>query len=420
MERSIDDVVETVRKAKERQKKCTLLIGAGCSVKANVPLASGFVKLIEQEWPAAYKRADNPKGYPQCMAQLAPTERRDLIAKYVDEAKINWAHIAIAQLIKHGYVDRVLTTNFDPLVVRACALIGTFPAVYDFAASQVLKPADIPGEAVFYLHGQRTGFALMNTKEECAAHSQLLEPLFRDAGQGRTWVVVGYSGENDPVFDHLANVPTFDNNLYWVGYKDSEPALHVRDKLITNGKYAFYVRGFDADDFFVKLTQELGSFPPHFVNQPFTHLDGQFDLLVPYKDPNQDESSDVTDKARTLIRQAISEYEGAKKPRKGSRSTRKPRKEPSLVLQVMQDFMAGDYDKVIAQLPAGGTPIPEELVDALSWAHIAQANALYEQAQTKSGAEADRLFDLAAEKYEVALKIKPDKHEALNNWGNAL
>jgi hypothetical protein len=168
-------------------------------------------------------------------------------------ARINWAHIAIAQLIKHGYVDRVLTTNFDPLVVRACALIGAFPAVYDFAASQVLKPADIPGEAVFYLHGQRTGFALMNTTEECRAHSKRLKPLFQDAGQGRTWVVVGYSGENDPVFDHLAKVPAFDNNLYWAGYKDSEPAEHVRDKLVTSGKYAFYVKGFDADDFFVRL-----------------------------------------------------------------------------------------------------------------------------------------------------------------------
>ena len=46
--------------------------------------------------------------------------------------------------------------------------------------------------------------------------------------------------------------------------------------------------------------------------------------------------------------------------------------------------------------------------------------ALLEQAKTKSGVEADRLFRLAGEKYEAALKIKPDKHEALYNWGNAL
>ena len=117
-----------------------------------------------------------------------------------------------------------LTTNFDPLVVRACALSGIYPAVYDFAASQLLKPAQVPEMAVFHLHGQRTGFVLMNTEEECAAHARRLGPLFQDAGRGRIWVVVGYSGENDPVFDHLADVPAFDYGLFWVGYRDREPA----------------------------------------------------------------------------------------------------------------------------------------------------------------------------------------------------
>jgi hypothetical protein len=42
--------------------------------------------------------------------------RRDVIGGYIDNAKINWTHLALAQLIDHDFVDRVLTTNFDPLV----------------------------------------------------------------------------------------------------------------------------------------------------------------------------------------------------------------------------------------------------------------------------------------------------------------
>ncbi len=42
------------------------------------------------------------------------------------------------------------------------------------------------------------------------------------------------------------------------------------------------------------------------------------------------------------------------------------------------------------------------------------------QAKNKTGNEADRLFALAGEKYEAALKIKPDYHDVLNNWGVAL
>ena len=43
--------------------------------------------------------------------------------------------------------------------------------------------------------------------------------------------------------------------------------------------------------------------------------------------------------------------------------------------------------------------------------------ALGDQAKTKQGEAADRLFEAAYQKYAEALKLKPDNHEALNNWG---
>jgi hypothetical protein len=81
------------------------------------------------------------------------------------------------------------------LVVRACALLGLFPAVYDFAASQLYRPEDIQGNAVIYLHGQSTGFVLMNTDEEVKRHSERMAPVFQAAGQRRTWLVAEYSGD---------------------------------------------------------------------------------------------------------------------------------------------------------------------------------------------------------------------------------
>ncbi|MCJ7751180.1 MAG: hypothetical protein MUQ65_08810 [Armatimonadetes bacterium] len=47
-------------------------------------------------------------------------------------------------------------------------------------------------------------------------------------------------------------------------------------------------------------------------------------------------------------------------------------------------------------------------------------NALSAQAKTEPGAEADALFQQAYEKYARAVEIKPDYHQAWNNWGNAL
>ena len=243
------------------------------------------------------------------MAGLTRGQQRDLINERVSSARINWAHMAIAQLMRKGYVDRVLTTNFDPLVLRACAMLGEFPAVYDFAISQLFRPGELPEKAIFHLHGQSTGFVLMNTEEEVTTHSQRLGPLFQDAGQARPWIVVGYSGDNDPVLDHLAKVERFDYGLYWVGFKDEEPRTQVRDTLLQPGKDAYAVRGYDADRFFVELAQKLECFPPEFVQRPFSFLKTSLATLTEYRLLSGDKEIDILEDLRGLIGRAIAQFE---------------------------------------------------------------------------------------------------------------
>ena len=205
-----------------------------------------------------------------------------MIGGDIDKAKINWAHLALAQLIDNGFIDRVLTTNFDPLVSRACALVNCFPAVYDFAASHLFNPDHVSERSVFHLHGQRDGFALLNTRDEVNRHRRYIKPVFEDAHKGRIWIVVGYSGENDPVFDFLAGVDTFEYGLYWIGFGKSPPA-HVAKRLLTSGRGAHFLGDRDADDFFVSLAQKTGCFPPRFVTKPFSHLKSMFSMLKDYK-----------------------------------------------------------------------------------------------------------------------------------------
>jgi tetratricopeptide (TPR) repeat protein len=404
--RSIDEVAETLQNAKARGRGCTLLIGAGCSVKAGIPIAAGVVDVIKDRYPRAYQRAER-KTYAKCMSELLLSERRDLIAEYVDQAKINWAHLCIALLVQSGFVDRVLTTNFDLLVVRACALLNEFPAIYDFAASQLFKAPDIPSRAVIYLHGQYTGFILINTEEDFDRHSHLLGPVFEDAGRGRVWIVVGYSGENDPVFDHLARVPRFDNGLYWVGYQNGDPPRHVAEQLLTPGKDAFYVRGYDADSFFITLTQKLAIFPPRLLAQPFSHIKSAMEMLTPYGFPGQSSEEDVTRTPRQWIDAAIERFE------KGTLSE-------GAFAAALKLLLAGAYESVLEfRKEYDKNPSPE-LGDPLSWAYVMQGNALSEKARTKTGAAARQLFTDAAEKYQEALSLKPTMPAALNNWGNAL
>jgi Tfp pilus assembly protein PilF len=420
--RSVDEIKETLENARSRGRGCALLIGAGCSVNAGIPTASGFIEIIKDKYKLAYQRAQ-AKTYPKCMGELLLSERRDLIAQYVDKAQINWAHLCIALLMQAGYVDRVLTTNFDLLVARACAILGVFPATYDFAASQLLKKADIPDQAVFYLHGQRTGFVLMNTEEDMKKHSDLLGPVFEDAGSGRVWIVVGYSGENDPVFNHLANIQRFDNGLFWIGYGDQEPSSHVREQLLAQDKDAFFTKGFDADSFFVSLTRELEIFPPDVVARPFTFLQRTLTHITPFTDPGQTFEDDVMRTPREWILSAIDQFETPAWEIiiRGGRPQIEIQNHPALLTVAARYLlMQGHYNEVLAFRKDFDQSPSSELAVVLSMAYVMQGNQLLDRAKTTIGEGAERLFAEAREMYEAALAVKSDRHEALHNWGNLL
>ncbi len=415
--RELMDIVESLKHAKRRSKKCSLLIGAGCSSTANIPLASGFVQTIKKDFPCAYERATEKK-YPQCMAQLSRGEQRDLIAKHVDNAQINWAHICIALLIKHGFVDRILTTNFDPLIVKACALLGEFPAVYDFAASQLYESNKIPDKAVIYLHGQRTGFVLMNTPKECKKHSKYLAPVFTDAGTGRVWLVVGYSGESDPVFKHIANINAFEYPLYWIGYDNNEPAPHLRDELLSADKDAYYVKGYDADKFFMELCRGLNIFPPKFVNKPFSHLQEILRPIAPYYDTRTDKKN-ILEATYDLIDKAIASIEKPVKPKAAGKKFTKTELD-KIEMKITPLIMAGKYEEALKQVNLFGDPLPTDLTPLYGSIYNNWGNDLADQANHKDGIEADVLYKEACKKYAKAIMIRPNDFNAFYNWGTTI
>ncbi|MBL8658784.1 MAG: hypothetical protein JNM75_03395 [Rhodospirillales bacterium] len=424
MERTLGDIVDTLRAGKRNRRRCSLLIGAGCSVTAGIPTAAGFVKFIEEHQRSAYGRSAS-RTYPACMAALDTGVRRDLIVETIRDAKINWAHMAIAQLIKEGWVDRVLTTNFDPLLSRACAMVGEFPAVYDFATSTLFRPAEAAEKAIFHLHGQSTGFVLMNTENECAAHGERLGPLFDDAGRGRSWIVIGYSGENDPVFQRLATVERFEFGLYWIGYLDDEPSPALRSDLLdpAKAKQAYFVKGYDADRFFVELAQKLECFPPRFVERPFTHLRDMLEMLTPFRPPGASSDLDVLDKPRDLLDLAIRQHEPApgREHEALARDAATPmaHDEP-LELALNALLMAGRYADVHAVADRLDPSAALEFEDKFAWAHVLEGNALLERAEAERGEAAEALYREAGETYAEAVRIKPDMHDAFNNWGAAL
>ena len=404
-ERTIDDIAEALGPHSAAPRRCSVLLGAGCSISAGIPSASDIVRHIEVRFPAAYARASS-HDYPDCMAALERGVRRDLIGAYIDKARINWAHIALAQLINANYVDRVLTTNFDPLVSRACALVNRFPAVYDFAASHLFNPDQVSDKAIFHLHGQRDGFVLLNTRSEVTKHRHHIKPVFDNAHQGRVWIVVGYSGENDPVFDLLASVKTFEYGLYWIGH-GSKPAQHVGDKLLGKDCGAHFLGGWDADDFFVTLAQKLHCFPPRFVTQPFLHLRSMFSMLTDYKAPRND-MDDSPD-----FRQSRFDVASVVRPQLDDLIQSREQS-----LSAEYHFLAGEYERVVALFEKRNIKglSPE---DAETYGQ--SLLILGDRVHTLAKADDNRAqYRLALKRFEVAAKVPATRADALFNCGNVL
>ncbi len=153
------------------------------------------------------------------MQLLSPNERRDLFAPYLAKARINWAHIALAQLMNEQFIERSLTVNFDNLLARACGLLGLYPAIYDFASAPTSDVSLIVSPAIVHLHGQGHGIVLLNTEDETKAHSAKIAPVLRQS-MDHPLLVIGYSGEADDVSRIVREQYPEPEYLYWLSYSN--------------------------------------------------------------------------------------------------------------------------------------------------------------------------------------------------------
>ncbi|VUT27882.1 MAG: Plant specific mitochondrial import receptor subunit TOM20 [Candidatus Syntrophoarchaeum sp. GoM_oil] len=411
-------IAEQLRWAKDKGYSTALLLGAGMSFSADIPLANGMIEEVKKQFPQLTSNCEK-ETYPAYMSLLAPAQRRKLIGSFVDNAKINLAHLYLGALVKENYVDRILTTNFDPLVVRSLAQFNLYPAVYDFAASQAFIPGEAAQLSVFYLHGQRDGFVLLNTEEEVDRHSEKIKNVFQDVGRGRCWIVIGYSGENDPVFERLAEVEVFQNKLFWVGYEDEEPKEHVAEKILKpKNKFGYYVKSHGADSFFLELAKELDLPEPQIISKPFSHLKEAINTIAEFS--IDDKLANPTKETKKWIDIAIKGFEEGK----GFEhivAAQKSTIDIDEMIRKTRDIWAhgrfNQIDEIIESVLSSGNG---EANKYLAFALNNWGTALLNLAKTKEGEEAEALSKQSFEKYEQALKIKPDYHEALNNWGNAL
>lgn len=248
--------------------KTIVLLGSGMSVSAGIPASEGIMERIRHDFSSVCART-HPVTYEDHLAILTQPQRQELIREFVSGAKLNAAHLFFATLVKEGFVDKVITSNFDTLLHRALALENIYPNIFDFTSSQNPDSADFSNISLFHMHGQKDGMLYLKDESSYDNYLDKMRRFFGDSFEKQTIIVVGYSGSDDPLFGFLASVRAFENRLYWVGHNDKEPDEHVfRGILQQTRKQACYIKGYDADTFFIQLSELLGLKQPRIISDP--------------------------------------------------------------------------------------------------------------------------------------------------------
>ena len=210
IEKRIDHIAYRLgENRKNGQPGAIVLIGAGCSVSAGIPSARVIVEEVMEKYgknPDICAFTSKPT-YADLMACLGPVQRKAIFRDYVGKARINVSHIYLAHLLIEGFVDYILTVNFDDLALRALALYNIFPPVYDLSILKDLTTTTLDTGSLTFLHGRHNGLWQLNTHEEMAKiHTgNIAGSILNKIANNRPWIVVGYSGD-DFIFDHLVSL----------------------------------------------------------------------------------------------------------------------------------------------------------------------------------------------------------------------
>ncbi|MFN8305710.1 MAG: tetratricopeptide repeat protein [Ferruginibacter sp.] len=427
---NIEDIVYKLNQGrKEKKPGAIVFLGAGASFTGEIPLAARIVDDIKDRFESkpTVRRYMNElaavnegKGdaeklkpdYYELMQRLDADEIKDLFKEYVAKSKLNVAHIYLASMINAGYVDYVVTVNFDNLVQRSLALYDIFPSVHDLTTIKEKVTDTIESPAVIHVHGQFNGNWQLNKVGELGKVKEMMQNVFAKISQNRTWIVVGYSGD-DPVFDTVFSSTKFDKNLYWICFKDQAPSQAVQEKLLNKVELnACRVNGYDADSFFLKLHNELRIDEPSIYRNPFAVLEK---YLSNINDISGDEFKVVSERLKIStkrVKDAISLFNSDLENEISiDKNYQSSITSDNYALKLSEIVSSKNFDKISElhkEIVANG--MEDQLRVNLGNAYFSWGYELGEMKESRN----------AIEKYKQTLALIPNDSSALHNWGSML
>ncbi|SJN15946.1 tetratricopeptide repeat protein [Psychrobacter sp. JB385] len=344
---TVEDLAQFMDISKKAGNPFIFITGAGCSVTADIPLAKEIVSELNEIFALELKPLSDKdrKDYGKCMGRLETSKRREYLQNYIGKAKINWAHIALACLMKEGYIRRVLTFNFDNLLARSCGLLGQYPPTYDFTAANLNLHRLIDDPAIVHLHGQGHGFVQLNTESETEEHAARLKEFVAHTLSESPTLFIGYSGSNDAFLPQIEEQFSDQHRLFWVDMNDKAPE-HLQQKLLTSSLAHYMSCKNGADLFLIELAQKLECFPPTIFVDPYQHVLDELDEVADYPVLKHDHLDDR--KESQLTQSDTSTQDILLETKNRLKEVQQQDKEREH--DFLQEYLQGDYEGAVKAL----------------------------------------------------------------------
>lgn len=241
-----------------------VFLGAGASIESGIPgtqrMMRTFREKLQERWEAEGADGEfdqwlesrpnwdkTASEYSNLFEVYEPTARGRArhIETLVANRKPSWGYVGLAQLLARGYLDTVITTNFDDLVYEACASwTEVRPRVYSHGTVSGPIRQEPERPTILKLHGDFLYSRLKNTGDELDQEDPNMSSAVRRLLDDYELIVVGYGGNDRSVMELLSTLPD-DAGLYWCTYRDEELGGLAQGLLERPNGYTVRTNGFD-------------------------------------------------------------------------------------------------------------------------------------------------------------------------------
>lgn len=256
-----------------------LLLGSGISRKAGIPTGWDItLNLVQQiallnnetidqfidQWYV--KKFKEELDYSNLLGKLTNTqeERINLLKPFIEPTEDEFeeglkrptkAHEQIAQLVRHGYIKVILTTNFDRLIENALKDIGIEPTV-------ISNPKHIKNSiplvhskiTVIKINGDYLDTGFLNLKSELEKYDEELEELMNYVFENFGLITCGWSAKWDIA---LVNSLKSSNKFRFSNFFTYLNAPNEELSELSNVRKGHLLQITDADIFFSELHENI-------------------------------------------------------------------------------------------------------------------------------------------------------------------